>query len=334
MADVASTLAGWSSTTSSNSPSGSTSIATGLDDNLRELQGVVVRGLSHKGADIASATTTDIGAVEGLAHDITGTTTITGLGTVRAGIWKLLKFEGALTLTHNATSLILPGGDNITTADGDMAIMFSEGSGNWRCYAYFKAATGALIDINGYSADATPDVTADYVVTYDASATAIKKVLLKDLTLLRNGTATASTSGTAVDFTSIPSWVKRITVQLVGVSTNGTGSLMLRLGDAGGVETSGYLSGAQVSATLGERTDGFILTNNFVAANACHGQAILTLQDASAFTWACTSNVYIAGTGVYAGAGTKSLSATLDRIRVDNLSGDTFDAGSINILYE
>jgi hypothetical protein len=145
MADVAATLADWSSTTASNSPSGVTSVGTGLDDNLREIQGVVVRGLSHKGSDIASATTTDIGAVEGLMHDITGTTTIAGLGTVRAGIIKVLKFEGALTLTHNATSLILPGGANITTADGDVAMFISEGSGNWRCVAYTGRASAAEV---------------------------------------------------------------------------------------------------------------------------------------------------------------------------------------------
>jgi hypothetical protein len=145
MADVAATLAGWSSTTASNSPSGGTSVGTGLDDNLREIQGVVVRGLSHKGSDIASATTTDIGAVEGLMHDITGTTTITGLGTVRAGIIKVLKFEGALTLTHNATSLILPGGANITTADGDVAVFISEGSGTWRCVDYAGRASAAEV---------------------------------------------------------------------------------------------------------------------------------------------------------------------------------------------
>lgn len=146
MADVAATLAAWSSTTNSNSPSGTTAVSTGLDDNLRELQGVIVRGLSHKGSDIASATTTDLGAVEGIAHDITGVTTITAFGTVRAGIWKMLKYEGALTLTHNATSLILLPGANRTTANGDTQIVMSEGSGNWREYAYFTAAdTVALL---------------------------------------------------------------------------------------------------------------------------------------------------------------------------------------------
>src|SRR4051812_46315972 len=98
MADVSGTLPSWSVTRSSNNPSGGTVIGAGLDDNLREIQGVTRAWLASKGADIASATTTDIGAVEGMFHDITGTTTITGLGTVDAGIWKVLKFEGVLTL--------------------------------------------------------------------------------------------------------------------------------------------------------------------------------------------------------------------------------------------
>jgi hypothetical protein len=140
MADVASDLKTWSTTASSNSPSGSTAVGTGLDDNLRELQKVVRQDLASKGSDIASASTTDLGAVAGLMHDITGTTTITSFGTVSAGIWKIVKFEGILTLTHNATSLILPGAANITTANGDIAVFISEGSGNWRCVSFVKAA--------------------------------------------------------------------------------------------------------------------------------------------------------------------------------------------------
>jgi len=129
-------------------------VGSGLDDNLREIQGVIVRGLSNKGADIASATTTDLGAVEGLMHDITGTTTITSFGTVRAGIWKVIKFEGALTLTHNAASLILPGAANITTADGDVAIVISEGSGNWRCLNYARASVSPLVAASDTAAGA------------------------------------------------------------------------------------------------------------------------------------------------------------------------------------
>ena len=156
MADVSAALKDWSATSASNAPSGATTIGTGLDDNLREIQGAIVRGLSYKGADIASATTTDLGAVEGLMHDITGTTTITGFGTVRAGILKIIKFEGALTLTHNATSLILPDGINITTADGDVGVFISEGSGNWRCVSFTSVNIGLhsgrlVFGSNGYT---------------------------------------------------------------------------------------------------------------------------------------------------------------------------------------
>lgn len=144
MADVASDLKSWSATASSNSPAGTTNIGTQLDDNLREIQKVVRQDLATKGADIASATTTDLGAVAGLYHDITGTTTITSFGTVSAGIWKIIKFEGALTLTHNATTLILLTGASRTTANGDVGIYISEGSGNWREVVYTPAGSGAV----------------------------------------------------------------------------------------------------------------------------------------------------------------------------------------------
>jgi microcystin-dependent protein len=142
MADVASTFSSWSPITNNNSPAGTATVGNGADDNFREIQGAIVRGVSHKGSDIASSSTTDLGAVEGKFHDITGTTTINSFGTVRAGIEKVLTFEGALTLTHNATSLILPGGGNILTAVGDVATFYSEGSGNWRCTSYQHATAG------------------------------------------------------------------------------------------------------------------------------------------------------------------------------------------------
>lgn len=102
-----------------------------------------------KGADIASATTTDIGAATGNFVDVTGTTTITGLGTVQAGTQRKVRFTGALTLTHNATSLILPTGANITTAAGDCAEFVSLGSGNWRCVNYMRASGAALATSGG-----------------------------------------------------------------------------------------------------------------------------------------------------------------------------------------
>jgi hypothetical protein len=100
-----------------------------------------------KGADIASATTTDIGAATGNYVVITGTTTITGLGTATAGITRTVRFAGALTLTHNGTSLILPGAANIITAAGDVAEFVSEGSGNWRCLVYTRGTAQPVTGI-------------------------------------------------------------------------------------------------------------------------------------------------------------------------------------------
>jgi len=102
-----------------------------------------------KGADIASATTTDIGAATGNFVHVTGTTTITGLGTIQAGTERTVEFTGILILTHNGTSLILPTGANITTAAGDTAIFRSEGSGNWRCISYQRASGIALTPSTG-----------------------------------------------------------------------------------------------------------------------------------------------------------------------------------------
>ena len=134
MADVASTLNAWSTTESSNAPAGTTTIGAGLDENLRMIQAVVRQ--SNDTGTIASAGTTDLSTVANKYITVSGTTTITALGTLTAGMTKWLIFSGALTLTHNGTSLILPGAANITTVAGDTALMESLGSGNWRCLSY------------------------------------------------------------------------------------------------------------------------------------------------------------------------------------------------------
>lgn len=97
-----------------------------------------------QGSNIASATTTDIGAATGNYVNVTGTTTITGLGTVQAGTRRIVNFNGILTLTYNASSLILPTSANITTAAGDTATFVSLGSGNWVCVQYTRRSGAAL----------------------------------------------------------------------------------------------------------------------------------------------------------------------------------------------
>lgn len=97
-------------------------------------------GLNTQSANIASGATTNLATATGVYVNITGTTTITSFGTVQAGAERVLTFAGVLTLTHNAASLILPGGVSITTAAGDTATMRSLGGGNWKCIDYVRAS--------------------------------------------------------------------------------------------------------------------------------------------------------------------------------------------------
>ena len=100
----------------------------------------------YEGAAVASAATVNLAAVTGDFIHITGTTTITALGTCSGGVTKTLVFDGALTFTHNATSLIIPGGANVTTAAGDVFTVTSEGAGNWRVTSYALATGKAIVD--------------------------------------------------------------------------------------------------------------------------------------------------------------------------------------------
>lgn len=172
MADITSTLNSWSSTSSSNLPANSASVGPNtLADNQRTIQAVVRAALAGDGT-IASAATTDLSTVNDGDITVTGTTTITGFGTLTAGIKKVLTFSGALTLTHNATSLILPGAANITTAAGDVAIMRSLGSGNWKCISFTRSASlpataGANTDITSMTALTAPTVAANPIRATD-----------------------------------------------------------------------------------------------------------------------------------------------------------------------
>lgn len=103
--------------------------------------------------DVASAATCNIGAATTPVVRITGTTTITSFGTV-ANTRKYVYFAAALTLTHNATSLILPGAGDITTASGDVALFISDASGNWRCHNYQRARRSSLFNALDYGVKA------------------------------------------------------------------------------------------------------------------------------------------------------------------------------------
>lgn len=181
-ADVNSNLASWSTSEASNAPAGSTAISTNLDDNLRQIQATVRTYLATKASDVASATTTDLSGVAGNFVDVTGTTTITGFGTLSAGMWKVLQFDGAVTLTHNGTSLILPTGSNITTVAGDCLFAVSLGSGNWIVPFYQQAGVRDSAPIVFGSSDVTKKVR----IEADGLTTATTRVMTaqdRDMTI-------------------------------------------------------------------------------------------------------------------------------------------------------
>ena len=147
-------------------------------------------------------------------------------------------------------------------------------------------------------------------------------------------TAVASTSGTAIDFTSIPTWVKRITVMFDGVSTNGTNRYLVQVGTSSGYVNTGYTSGAGTGANYFSSTAGFAITENNSASTVIFGNAIIC--NISSNSWVLSSTtVSSADSRLNVGAGSVALSGGLDRVRITTVNGtDAFDAGTINIMYE
>ena len=151
------------------------------------------------------------------------------------------------------------------------------------------------------------------------------------------GTAVASTSGTSIDFTSIPSWVKRVTVMFNGVSTNGTSNIQVQIG-SGSVTTSGYtcyianIDGTN-AASITTATSGFIAKTTVSAAILYNGT--MTLNSLTGNTWLSTNSTSASNGPTSFSNGSLALGGTLDRVRITTVNGtDTFDAGTINILYE
>lgn len=155
------------------------------------------------------------------------------------------------------------------------------------------------------------------------------------------GTPTASTSGTSIDFIGIPATAKRIIINGIGVSTNNTSPLACQLGDSGGIENTGYVSGVgKIAGAINaqQSTTMFLMSGdaNDAAADAMSFKIQLDLENASNNTWTFSSVMVLSGTAeINIGGGHKATSATLDRVRITTVGGTaTFDAGEINIAYE
>lgn len=281
---------------SSISAASTTELLTGTDAS-KYATADAIAALWEKGTDIASAGTISIG--EGGYFHITGTTTITDIdfATAKNGRWAMLVFDGALTLTHNATTLILPGAANITTVAGDSCLVYQDASDNVKVTAYQRA-------------DGTPIVSAG------------------GITLL---TEQATTSGTADKDFTIPAGAKRVTVMFNSISTSTASTLLVQLGDSGGVETTGYVAVSSIGTTPTTSTSGFVAAKHGISTDVVSGAFVLTRMNGS-HKWVGQGVLDMDGAAA-SGAGVKTLSGELTTVRI-TVSGDTWDSGSVNVMYE
>jgi hypothetical protein len=211
-------------------------------------------------------------------------------------------------------------------------------------------AAGVELDVLGDVA-ASGNVTATTAVVTDtisertsAAGVTIDGVLCKDSQVapvnrvITAGTAVATTSGTSVEFTSIPSWVKRITVMFYQVSLSGSDNILIQIGPSGSVVTSGYNSsfGWAINAS---NTIGIAATNGFIVAAGAATYAVtgvytIMLQNPSTFVYVGAGSTYQLDTTGAVAAGGVDLTGAVTNVKILATGSNTFDAGSVNIFYE
>jgi hypothetical protein len=270
-------------------------------------------------------------------------------GDVQSGKMMLVEYDGTTfqllnnivyggSITNgNIVSLTTPlsaanGGTGLATLTANNVLL---GNGVAAVQSVAPGTSGNLLTSDGTTwASTTPAIIAPTAIgqvpfsTNGTSYTATQKITQM--------TAVASTSGTSIDFTSIPSWVKRITVMFAGVSTTGSSGVQVQIG-SGSITASGYFDVIGLASSTGASgqsvTSGFLLeTGSTGAATIRAGTATLTLLGSN--TWVSASTIAW-GTGSTTSGGYLALGGTLDRVRITTVGGtDTFDAGTVNVMYE
>lgn len=283
-----------------------TAIATKADSTSPTFTGTVV-------IPTATITTATIATANISAGTITGITDIT----VADG------GTGASTAANARTNLGLVIGTNVQAWDADLDT-----------WATKTAPSGTVVGTSDTQTLTNKTLTSP---TIGGTPTGVG--------VLTSGTAVTCAGQTSIDFTGIPSWVKKITVMFAGVSTSGTSFLQIQLGTSSGVVTTGYDTAAvsisvtspdNTSGSGGAVTTGFVYISS-VAAGVNSGSTVFTLIDGN--TWVGNGQITDPDRRLKTTAGQISLGATLDRVRITTVNGtDTFDttpsAGKINILYE
>jgi hypothetical protein len=255
------------------------------------------------------------------------TQTLTAAATLGDGWYVFYRVQSGATVTIDPNSTEQIDGATTKVLVGPTAgVIFCDGAA-FRSYGYDTAL-----------ATTTTTGVVELATQAEMDAGTASKVPTTDLNKIALGTPIATTSGTAHDFTGIPAGTRRITIMLKGVSLSGAENYLIQVGDAGGIETSGYL-GASARLNNGGNavsnyTAGFGI-NVAAGSNVIHGSIILSLEDAASFTWTASGIVgYSDGAETVITAGSKSLSAELTQLRLTQTGVNTFDAGSVNISYE
>ena len=284
-------------------------------------------------SDTASPTFTGTVTIPTLS--VSGTSTLTGVATLTAQPILSSLTTSKPVFTDSAKGLVSTGtlgADQGGTGVANNAAMTVTGSGN---FAYTRTLTGAT--------NVTFPTTGT-LATLAGSETFTNKTLTSPaiggtptgVGILTSGTAVASTSGTSIDFTGLPSWIKRITVIFYGTSLSSTAHILVQLGTGSTTyTTSGYLSSSIVLGGGGNAmttaTSGMVVYTA-AASGITSGHMIIT--NISSNNWVASSNTKRGTDAVSLGAGDVSLGAVLTAVRITSTSTDTFDAGSVNIFYE
>lgn len=281
------------------------------------------------GTTTSTAATITSGTVTNLAST---TGTIATLNSTTGTIATLNSTTGTIGTINSTTGTIT---NLSTTLAGDFTI--SSGTGTLGTTGATAGTYGSVTAIPFLTVDAKGRITSATTGTFSSTPADGSITPAKLSQPFTSGTSVNSTSGTAIDFTSIPSWVKRITVMFNGVSLSGVDDIIVQIG-AGSNSATGYGGSSSYASTglgFANYTTGFGIKLSGGAVSSISGSMIIFNVDAASFIWSESLTVGDSSVGSIFGGGTKTLAGTLDRIRITTVGGtDTFDAGKINIMYE
>jgi hypothetical protein len=287
------------------------------------------------GTTTSTAATITSGTVTNLAST---TGTIATLNSTTGTIATLNSTTGTIATLNSTTGTI---GNLSTTLAGDFTI--SSGTGTLGTTGVTAGTYGDASAIPFLTVDAKGRITSATTGTFSSTPADGSITPAKLSQPFTSGTAVASTSGTAIDFTGIPSWAKRITVMLQGVSTDGTSGITLRVGTSGGFVAGGgsYLGASDSQGAAvgpGNFSTGFNMEDASASSTTIR-HYVCVLTNISGNNWmyvvlggaSDVANITMGGGSISAA----SLGGTLDRVRITSIIGtNTFDAGSVNIMYE